>query len=95
MANPPVRKPLPATGTGRVSQQDLLEKEQWLARVVYGASEREWAFTCDGVVVEEIRKAMLEGRPAHLVYAGTEAILNPRHIASVEFQRQPQDGAKP
>ncbi|MDB5100510.1 MAG: hypothetical protein JWM80_4931 [Cyanobacteria bacterium RYN_339] len=65
-----------------------LKSETWFVKLVYGASDREWTFSADGTVVEELRRAMIEGRPAHLIYAGTEAIINPAHIASVELQKQ-------
>lgn len=83
-----VRKPLPGA-TSRAPAAEL-EKEAWMVRVIYGGGSREWTFTCDGVVVDELRRAMVEGRPAHLTYAGTEAILNPAHVASVEMVKQPQ-----
>ena len=73
-----VRKPIPAS----------LKAENWYVRVVYAGTGREWTFSCDGTVADELRRAMLEGRMAHLQYAGTEAILNPQHVATVELQRQ-------
>ncbi len=62
--------------------------ENWLVRIVFAGGAPEWPFTCDGVVVDVLRKAMLERKPAHLVYAGTEVIVNPEHVARVEFQKQ-------
>lgn len=62
--------------------------ETWYVKLVYAHYEREWVFSCDEVVVQELKDAMAKGRPAHVHYAGTEVLINPQHFATMELQKQ-------
>lgn len=70
------------------TEEQQLKSETWYVKMVYAHVDREWVFQCDGVVMEELRQAFLNRRVAHLKYAGTEVILNPEHMATMEFQNQ-------
>ena len=74
--------------TAQAQGQEQLKKETWYVKLVYAHFEKEWVFSCDGVVMEELREAFLQRRPAHVKYAGTEVIVNPEHMATMEFQKQ-------
>lgn len=78
----PTPKPLPA------KPAQAATSETWFIRLIYAGTGREWVFSCDAATADELRKAMLDGRPAHLKYGGTEAIVNPAHVATVEFGKQ-------
>ncbi len=77
----PAKKAPPITGPAA-------KAESWYARIVFAGGAPEWVFTCDGVVVDTLRRALIDRKPAHLIYANTEVIVNPEHVARAEFQKQ-------
>lgn len=58
----------------------------YYARLVWGANQQEWIFTCTEEQMQEMRTAMLQQRPMSVTNAGIETLLNPTHIAKLEFQ---------
>jgi hypothetical protein len=58
----------------------------YFARIVWGATQQEWVFTCDEAQMQEIRSAMLQQRPMSVTNNGIETLLNPAHISKLEFQ---------
>lgn len=60
--------------------------KNYYARIVWGANQQEWIFTCSAEQMQEMRTAMLQQRPMSVTTNGIETLLNPTHIAKLEFQ---------
>jgi hypothetical protein len=58
----------------------------FFARIVWGGTQQEWVFTCSGAMMREMQTAMMQQRPVSVTNGDIETILNPVHIAKMEFQ---------
>jgi hypothetical protein len=58
----------------------------YYARVIWGGNQQEWVFSCDEATMQSLRTGMLDGRSVSVINGDMETILNPAHIAKLEFQ---------
>ncbi|MBC7542182.1 MAG: hypothetical protein H7338_05565 [Candidatus Sericytochromatia bacterium] len=58
----------------------------FFSRITWGHTQQEWVFTCDEAMMNQIRTGMLEGHAVSIVTGEMETIINPSHIAKLEFQ---------